>query len=160
MVEHGIRFVECSFNLKFVNGYGWDTHAFAQKRVHFLIAQLDQALTVLIDDLDRRKMFDRTLVVIGTDFGRPPDFDGSGGRGHQWSAYSTLLFGGAIKGGQVIGSTDELGRTIVSRPVTIPDYHATIYRALGIDPDKSLATPDGRPVPITDYGKPIEELFI
>jgi hypothetical protein len=160
MVEHGIRFVECSFNLKFVNGYGWDSHSFAQRRVHFLIRQLDQALTVLIDDLDRRKMFDRTLVVIGTDFGRPPEFDGTGGRGHQSSAYSTLLFGGGIKGGQVVGSTDELGRTIVSRPVTIPDYHATIYRALGVNPDKPLSTPDSRPVPITDYGKPVEELFV
>lgn len=159
MVEHGIRFVECSFNLKFLNGYGWDTHAFAQKRVHLLIRQLDRALWVLIEDLDKRKMFDRTLVVIATDFGRPPDFDGQGGRGHQAVAYSTLLFGGGIKGGRVIGRTNELGREIVERPISIPDFHATIHRAMGINPEKPLLTPDGRPVPITDYGKPVQELF-
>lgn len=160
LVENGIRFVECSFNLHFINGYGWDTHAFAQKRVHILIRQLDRALTTLIEDLDKRKMFDRTLVVVATDFGRPPEFDGQGGRGHQCNAFSAVMFGGGIRGGRVIGATDHLGKEIVDRPVSIPDLHATIYRALGIDAEKHLFTPDKRPVPITDFGKPVEELFV
>lgn len=159
LVERGIRFVECSFNLKFVNGYGWDTHAFAQKRVHLMIRQLDRSLKALMEDLDKKKMFDRTLVVLATEFGRPPEFDGSGGRGHQASAFCGVLFGGGIKGGKVIGATDELGRTPIERPISIPDFHATIYRVLGIAPDKHLMTPDRRPVPITDYGTPVSEIL-
>jgi hypothetical protein len=159
LVEHGVRFVECSFNLHFINGYGWDAHLFAQKRLHLIIRQLDRALSVLVEDLEKRKMLDRTLVIAATDFGRPPEFDGGGGRGHQCEAFSTVALGGGLKGGTVIGETDELGRTIVKRPVSIPDFHATIHRALGIDPSKHLFTPDNRPVPITDFGKPVEELF-
>ena len=159
LVENGIRFVECSFNLHFINGYGWDAHAFAQKRVHLLIRQLDRGLSALVEDLERRGLLDRTLVVVATEFGRPPEFDGQGGRGHQSVAYSTVLFGGGVRGGQSIGATDELGREIVERPVSIPDLHATIHRALGIDPEEPLMTPGGRPVPITDFGRPVEELF-
>lgn len=159
LVENGIRFVECSFNLHFINGYGWDTHAFAQKRVHILIRQLDKALSVLVEDLEKRHMLDRTLVVVATEFGRPPEFDGQGGRGHQSAAYSAVLFGGGVRGGQAIGVTDQIGKEIVERPISIPDFHATIHRALGIDPGKHLITPDNRPVPITDFGQPVEELF-
>jgi Protein of unknown function (DUF1501) len=159
LVERGIRFVECSFNIKFLNGYGWDTHAFAQKRVHLMIRQLDRAITALVDDLDRRKMFDRTLIVLATEFGRPPEFDGSGGRGHHADAFCGVMFGGGVKGGTVIGATDELGKKPIHSPISIPDFHATIYRALGIPADKNLFTPEGRPVPVTDYGKPIEALY-
>lgn len=159
LVERGVRFVECSFNIKFVNGYGWDTHAFAQKRVHLMIRQLDQALNVLIEDLDKRKMFDRTLVVLATEFGRPPEFDGQGGRGHQASVFSGVLFGGGIRGGKIVGESDELGRMPKVRPVSIPDFHATIHHSMGISPEKHLMTPDRRPVPITDYGTPVAEIL-
>ena len=159
LVERGVRFVECSFNLKFMNGSGWDAHAFAQKRVHLLIRQLDLGVTVLLEDLRKRKMLDRTLVVIATEFGRPPEFDGSGGRGHHGDAFTTVMFGGGIRGGAVIGETDELGRQVVRRKISVPDFHATIHRALGIDPDKHLMTPDNRPVPVTDYGTPVAEAF-
>jgi uncharacterized protein (DUF1501 family) len=159
LVERGVRFVECSFNIKFINGYGWDTHAFSQKRLHLMIRQLDRALNVLIEDLDKKKMFDRTLVVLATEFGRPPEFDGQGGRGHQASVFSSVLFGGGIRGGKVIGVSDELGRLPKERPVSIPDYHATIHHTLGIPADKHLFTPDGRPVPVTDYGTPLAEIL-
>ena len=159
LVENGIRFVECSFNLHFINGYGWDTHAFAQKRVHIIIRQLDRALTTLVEDLQKRKMLDRTLVVVATDFGRPPEFDGQGGRGHHSAAFSAVLLGGGVKGGRAVGVTDKLGKEIVERRISIPDFHATMHRALGIDWDNHLLTPDSRPVPITDFGKPVEELF-
>lgn len=159
LVERGVRFVECSFNIKFINGYGWDTHAFSQKRVHLMIRQLDRALNVLMEDLDRKKMFDRTLIVLATEFGRPPEFDGQGGRGHQSSVFSGVLFGGGIRGGKVVGVSDELGRMPKERPVSIPDFHATIHHTLGLDPEKHLFTPDGRPVPITDYGTAISEIL-
>lgn len=159
LVQGGVRFVECSFNLHFINGYGWDAHAFAQKRLHLVIEQLDRGLSMLLQDLDQNKLLDRTLVVLATEFGRPPEFDGQGGRGHQSKGYSILFAGGGVQGGKVIGRTDEIGGAVVDRPVTIPDLHATLYQALGIDLETHLAAPGGRPVPITDFGNPVSELF-
>ncbi len=158
LVESGVRFVEVSFNLNFINGTGWDTHNEGQLQQHVLIDQLDQAIAALLRDLEARKRLDQTLLVVATEFGRPPDFDGRGGRGHQGAAFSGLLAGGGLKLGQAIGVTDELGRRIASRPVSIPDFHATIHHALGIDPSEELYDGD-RPVPITDRGQPIAELF-
>jgi uncharacterized protein (DUF1501 family) len=97
-------------------------------------------------------------VVIATEFGRPAEFDSGGGRGHQSVAYSGVLAGGGLRTGRVIGRTDDLGAKVVERPVTIPDFHATIYAAMGIDPGKVLHA-GTRPVPITDYGRPITEIF-
>ncbi len=158
LVESGTRFIEVSFNLNFINGTGWDTHNEGQQNQHLLIRELDQALAALIDDLEARKLLDTTLVVVATEFGRPPEFDGGGGRGHQSKAFSVPLFGGGLKSGMVIGQTDELGASVVSDPVSVPDLHATIYAALGIDPSKELYDGD-RPVPITDHGRPLSVLF-
>jgi hypothetical protein len=158
LVESGVRFVEVSFNLNFINGTGWDTHNEGQKNQHLLIEQLDEALAALLTDLEKRGRLDRTLVVVATEFGRPPEFDGGGGRGHQSQAFSLVLAGGGLKTGLVIGATDELAKKIVDRPVSIPDFHATIHAALGIDYAKELY--DGeRPIPITDQGTPLRELF-
>src|SRR5690606_11419782 len=82
LVQSGVRFVEVSFNLNFINGTGWDTHNDGQLNQHILIDQLDQALAALVDDLERCQRLDRTLIVVATEFGRPPEFDGGGGRGH------------------------------------------------------------------------------
>lgn len=158
LVESGVRFVEVSFNLNFINGTGWDTHNEGQREQHVLIANLDQALAALVTDLEKRSRLDRTLIVVATEFGRPPEFDGGGGRGHYSKAFSIALFGGGLRTGQAIGTTDELGKKVVERAVSVPDLHATIYTALGIDPAKELY--DGeRPVPITDRGEAVREAF-
>jgi Protein of unknown function (DUF1501) len=158
LVESGVRFVEVAHNLNFLNGTGWDTHNQGQLQQHELIAELDRALSALIDDLERVGRLDSTLVVVATEFGRPAAFDAGGGRGHQSTAFSALLAGGGLRTGQVVGVTDDLASTIVERPVSIPDFHATIYSALGINPARELDAA-GRPVPITDHGQPIAELF-
>jgi hypothetical protein len=158
LVEGGVRFIEVSFNLNFVNGTGWDTHNEGQRKQHELIISLDRALATLIQDLDRKRLLDRTLVVVATEFGRPPEFDAGGGRGHHSKAFSVFLAGGGLRTGQVIGETDELGREIVEQPVSVPDLHATIHCALGINPAKELYEGD-RPVPITDRGVPVARLF-
>ena len=158
LVQAGVRFVEVSFNLNFINGTGWDTHNEGQKNQHLMIRQLDQAFSSLLVDLEKHKRLDRTLVVIATEFGRPPEFDNRGGRGHYSKAFSMVLAGGGLQTGQVVGVTDELGKEILEDPVSLADFHATIYAAMGIDPARELY--DGnRPVPITDSGKPIERLF-
>jgi hypothetical protein len=158
LVEAGVRFVEVAHNLNFLNGTGWDTHNQGQLRQHELIAELDRALSALLDDLERVGRLDSTLVVVATEFGRPAKFDAGGGRGHQSSAFSALLAGGGLRTGQVVGATDDLAATIVDRPVSIPDFHATIYAALGINPARELDA-GGRPVPLTDHGRPIAGLF-
>jgi len=158
LVEAGARFVEVAYDLNFKNGTGWDTHRHGQRNQHLLIRDLDRSLSALIEDLQKRGILDETLIVVATEFGRPPDFDGQGGRGHQSEAFSAALFGGGLKTGQVIGETDVLGRQVVHHPISIPDFHATILAALGIDPAKELYDGD-RPIPITDHGHVIEELF-
>ncbi|MBP86395.1 MAG: hypothetical protein CMJ64_06730 [Planctomycetaceae bacterium] len=158
LVQAGVRFVEVSFNLNFINGTGWDTHNQGQLQQHVLIEQLDQAMAALLEDLERRNRLDKTLIVVATEFGRPPEFDGGGGRGHYSKAFSMVLAGGGLKTGQVVGTTDELGKEILDTPISIADFHATIYAAMGIDPSEELY--DGvRPVPITDRGKPVMACF-
>lgn len=158
LTESGVRFVEVAHNLNFVNGTGWDTHKEGQQNQWTLIEELDRAMAAMIDDLEQRKRLDKTLIVIGTEFGRPADFDGAGGRGHQSSTFSLVLAGGGLNHRGAVGVTDELSSKIVERPVSIPDFHATIHHALGIDYRTELF--DGnRPVPITDNGTPIWELF-
>jgi hypothetical protein len=159
LIERGVRFIECSHNLNFVNGTGWDTHNQGQLNQHLLIQELDTALATLVDDLAEKKLLDKTLIVVSTEFGRPPGFDGGGGRGHQSKAFSVVLAGGGLKNGQFIGATDELGQKITERPVSVPDLHATIHWSLGINPAEELYAGD-RPVPITDGGQPIRELFV
>ncbi|MFO0808168.1 MAG: DUF1501 domain-containing protein [Gemmataceae bacterium] len=158
LVEAGVRFVEVGHNLNFVNGTGWDTHNEGQEKQHELIQDLDMSFAALLRDLEARKRLDKTLVVIATEFGRPPEFDARGGRGHYSKAFSGVLAGGGLRTGRVIGVTDELGKKIEDQPVSIPDFHATIYAALGIDPAGELFA-DDRPVPITDHGVAIRELF-
>ncbi|MCA9175352.1 MAG: DUF1501 domain-containing protein [Planctomycetales bacterium] len=158
LVEEGVRFVEVAFNLNFINGTGWDTHNDGQLNQHLLIRDLDQAMSALLVDLERRGRLDKTLVVVATEFGRPPEFDGGHGRGHYSKAFSCVLAGGGLRTGQAVGVTDELGKKILEQPVSVPDFHATIYAALGVDPHRELY--DGvRPVPITDRGTPIASLF-
>ncbi|MBL8238453.1 MAG: DUF1501 domain-containing protein [Bryobacterales bacterium] len=158
LVQSGVRFVEVSYNLNFLNGSGWDTHNEGQLKQHLLIQDLDQSFAALLQDLERNKMLDSTLIVIATEFGRPPEFDAGGGRGHQSEAFSMVLAGGGLKTGLAVGATDELSKKIVEKPVTVPDFHATIHCALGINPHKNLYAGD-RPVPITDGGRPVLEIF-
>ena len=158
LVERGVRFIEISHNLNFINGTGWDTHNRGQLKQHVLIEELDKAFSSLVLDLEEHRLLEKTLVVISTEFGRPPKFDGGGGRGHYSKAFSVVLAGGGLRSGRVVGRTDDLGEKIVEQPVPVPDLHATIYAALGIDPAKELYAGE-RPVPITDQGRPIPQLF-
>jgi hypothetical protein len=158
LVQAGVRFIEVSHNLNFMNGTGWDIHNEGYKNQHLLIQELDTALSALIRDLKDKKLLDKTLIVVGTEFGRPPEFDGRGGRGHQGTAFSMVLAGGGLNHCGAYGVTDELAKKPVENPVPLVDFHATIHAAMGIDPSKELM--DGtRPVPITDGGKAVTALF-
>jgi len=157
-VQGGVRFVEVSHNLNFMNGSGWDVHNEGIKNQHVLVRELDDAVAGLIADLARQRLLDTTLVVVATEFGRPPEFDGRGGRGHQGSAFSMVLAGGGLRHCGAYGTTDELAKNVVENAVSIPDFHATVLASLQVDPARELMAGD-RPVPITDGGKPVAALF-
>lgn len=154
LVERGVRFVT-------VNNRGWDTHNDLYTRLKEgytgakvgvgLIPSLDLALTALISDLDDRGLLDETLIVVMGEFGRTPKLNTQGGRDHWPRVFSTVLAGGGVAGGQVIGSSDAVGEGPQDRPVTPSDLAATIYTLLGIDPQLELHTSDGRPVRIAPY---------
>jgi hypothetical protein len=158
LVERGVRFIEVSHNLNFLNGAGWDVHNEGILQQHKLIQELDTAVATLISDLEDKRLLDKTLIVITTEFGRPPEFDSGGGRGHQGTAFTCVLAGGGLSHRGAWGETDELSKKITSNPVSVPDFFATICAALAIDYRKNLYDGD-RPVPITDMGQPISQLF-
>ncbi len=158
LVERGVRFIEVSHNLNFLNGAGWDVHNEGILKQHKLIQEMDTAVATLISDLEEKRLLDKTLIVITTEFGRPPEFDSGGGRGHQGTAFTCVLAGGGLSHRGAWGETDELAKRIVSDPVSVPDFFATICAAVGVDYGKNLYDGD-RPVPITDGGQPIRQLF-
>jgi hypothetical protein len=158
LIEGGVRFIEVSHNLNFINGTGWDVHNDGITHQHTLIRELDHALAALTTDLRSKGLLDKTLIVVATEFGRPAEFDGRGGRGHQGSAFSMVLAGGGLRHRGAYGVTDDLSKKVLQDPVSVPDFHATILTALGVDTHADLK--DGaRPVPVTDGGKPIAALF-
>lgn len=158
LVQAGVRFIEVSHNLNFINGAGWDTHNAGHLDQHVLIRELDTALSALMIDLEKNKLLDKTLIAIGTEFGRPGQFDSGGGRGHQSALFSLVLAGGGLNHRGAYGVSNEISGKPVENPVSVPDFHATIYAAMGINPARELVNAS-RPVPITDGGKPIAALF-
>ena len=158
LVERGVRFLEVSHNLNFLNGAGWDVHNGGILKQHELLMELDTAVSTLIIDLEKRRLLDKTLIVISSEFGRPPEFDSGGGRGHQGSAFTCVLAGGGLNHCGAYGQTDELSKKIEANPVSVADFFATICAAVGVDYTKYLYDGD-RPVPISDNGQPIASLL-
>jgi hypothetical protein len=156
LIEVGIPFVE-------VNLGGWDTHQNNFERVKTLSSQVDPAMSALINDLKSRGRLDSTLVIWMGEFGRTPKINARGakpGRDHYPRAWSLVMAGGGIKGGQVIGRTDKEAATVEDHPVSAIDFMASVCKILGIDYTKMNDTPIGRPVRIADRGaKPVAELF-
>jgi uncharacterized protein (DUF1501 family) len=153
LVEGGARFVT-------VSKAGWDTHTnnFPMLKGR-LMPELDQAYAALLTDLAQRGMLDKTLVLLMGEFGRTPKVNPRGGRDH-WSRCRFIAFaGGGVRGGQVIGKSDEQGANPVDRPVSVEEVAATIYTSLGIDCTKQYVTPTGRPIHIATGGQPIRELW-
>ena len=158
LIERGVRFVEVSHNLNFLNGTGWDVHNEGILNQYQLIREMDIAVSALILDLEKKSLLDKTLIMITTEFGRPPEFDGGGGRGHQGKAMTCVLAGGGLNHCGAYGRTDEISKKIIENPVSVPDFFATVCAAMQIDSGKYLYDGD-RPVPITDNGNPIKQLF-
>lgn len=146
LVETGVSFVE-------VNLGGWDTHQDNFTRVKALSTQIDTPIAALLADLKERGMLDSTLVIWMGDFGRTPKINSRGekpGRDHYPRAWTSFMAGGGVKGGRVIGKTDEKGGTVVDSPVSAVDFMGGVCQILGIDASKWYQTPIGRPIRIVD----------
>ncbi len=161
LVEAGSRFVTAA-------GYKyneWDTHGDNDKRHRdILVPPFDQTFSALLDDLHQRGLLESTLVIAMGEFGRGPNVNPGRGRDHWPQCWSVALGGGGIRGGRVVGASDERGGYVADRMVTMGDLFATLYKALGIDWEKTYMTPIGRPVKIANSigdatGIPIKELI-
>lgn len=150
LVERGVPFVEVSLGALPNVPAGWDTHQQNFDNVQRLCEVLDPAWATLLDDLKQRGLLETTLVVWMGEFGRTPKINAERGRDHFPSAWCTVLGGGGIRGGQAVGRTAPSGLAIEEQPVFVPEFMATICRALGIDPTKQNMSNVGRPIKIVD----------
>lgn len=161
LVERGVPFVS-------VINTGWDTHEslVLQLKLGYsganvgvgLLPTFDLGFSALVSDLSDRGLLDETLVIAMGEFGRTPKLNTRGGRDHWPRVFSVVLAGGGVPGGQVIGSSDRVGESPHDNPITPNDLARTIYSLLGINPEHELHTADGRPVPVNQGGKLIQEI--
>jgi hypothetical protein len=145
LVERQVPFVEVTLD-------GWDTHGGNAAGVRNLSQVVDSGWSALMHDLKERGLLSSTLIVWMGEFGRTPKFPRPDGRDHWPNSFSAVLAGGGIKGGQVIGDTGPDGASIKKRPVTVPEFLATMYKALGIDHSKLNISNVGRPIRIVAPG--------
>lgn len=159
MVERGVRFVS-------LYHASWDQHSHLDKELAFNCGMADQPIAALLKDLKRRGLLDSTLVLWCSEFGRTPlgenrkGFAAVTGRDHHPFAFSLWMAGGGVKGGQVIGRTDEIGWGVTEDPIHVNDYHATILRLFGFDHTRLTYRFQGRDFRLTDVaGQVVEKLI-
>jgi hypothetical protein len=158
LVEIGVPFVEVSLSSSVNGGAGWDTHANNFDAVKALSGELDAAWSSLISDLSERGLLERTTMVWMGEFGRTPRINGQAGRDHFPKAWSCVLAGGGIAGGQAYGRTSKDGTTIEENPVGVTDVLATLCAAMGVPPETENQSNSGRPIKIVE-GDPIKQLL-
>ena len=141
MVERGVRFVQIYHG----SGSRWDAHKGIENNHGTLCKAMDKPVAGLLKDLKQRGLLDDTLVIWGGEFGRTPMSEQGDGRDHNPFGFTMCLAGGGVKGGQVIGSTDELGLRAVSDKMHVHDFHATILHLMGIDNMGLVYKHKGRP---------------
>ncbi len=160
LVEAEVPFIQCNMGIV----QSWDTHVdhFPRCRDH-LLPHTDAGVSALIDDLTDRNMLDDTLIIVVGEFGRTPKISPLAGKTvpgrHHWAhAYTAVFAGGGVRGGQVIGATDNIGAYPVATPFHPNDIGATVYDSLGIDPESMLHDRFGRPIPL-NKGSVMNALF-
>jgi uncharacterized protein (DUF1501 family) len=154
------RLVEAGVRLVTVDLRWWDTHVkgFESLKLGFL-PRFDRAYSALIEDLETRGLLESTLVIAWGEFGRTPRVNQQAGRDHYPNVFSAALAGGPIKGGRVLGESDSKGAFPKANPKIPQDVLATLYQHLGIDTEAQYLTATGRPVPVLQSGKPLDELM-
>lgn len=160
LVERGVPFVEVTLSNAPAAPAGWDTHGDNFNQVRALCNVLDPAWATLLSDLKERGLLDTTTVVWMGEFGRTPRINAQRGRDHFPNAWTTVLAGGGIRGGQFFGRTSAGGDSVLDKPVNVPNFVATLCKALGLDPTKQNMSNVGRPIRLADAGStPIAEVL-
>ena len=165
LIEAGVRFVTVNMFETVFDEVTWDIHGSKPftdivQMSKEVAPNFDTAFTALIEDLHDRGLLSTTMVVALGEFGRTPKVNPAGGRDHHPGAWTIVMGGGPLKGGLVVGETDEHAYAPKSRPVSPGEVAATLYKGLGLDPHKELPGPQNRPLPLADFNvKPINELF-
>jgi len=158
LVEHGVPFVEVT--LGGLDGTSWDTHTDNFNGVKQLSGMLDPAWATLMTELKERGLLATTTIMWMGEFGRTPKINDNTGRDHYPNAWATVLTGGGIRGGAVVGRTSADGMTVEDRPVSVPDLLATVFRSLGVDPSRQNISNVSRPIRLVDpAAKPIAEIL-
>lgn len=154
LIESNIRCVEVTCG-------GWDMHTslFNYPAMPSRANVLDRGLGNLLKDLAAKGLLDETLIVVATEFGRSPAINYNAGRDHHPAAFSAVLAGGGIRGGQVYGASDAAGHSVASDGVAPADFNATIAKALGLPLDQEIISPTGRPFKVAHDGSPVDKLF-
>jgi hypothetical protein len=158
LVESGVRFVEITCPPGASNGT-WDQHGDLKKGHEKNALDTDRAIAGLIKDLKARGLFDETLILWAGEFGRTPHSAGRDGRDHHPEGFTVWLAGGGIKGGTLVGATDELGINAVENICSMHDLHATILHLLGLDHERLTFRASGRDFRLTDvHGRIVSEI--
>ena len=160
LVESGVRFVTIKGYVD-TGIYAWDHHWGIFPHLDKQLPYYDKSYSALLNDLDERGLLESTLVITAGEFGRTPTINSDKrgpGRDHWGRCFSLTLGGGGIKTGRLIGASDKFGAVPADRPVSVADFVATVYRALGLDP-KARALAQGRPMTVLPEGSPVNELF-
>ncbi len=152
LVESGVRFVSLTYG-------GWDHHAKIKDGFAGQMPKFDKAFATLIRDLDNRKLLDSTLVMVTSEFGRTPKINKDEGRDHYPKVFSIVLAGGGIKRGTIYGSSDSTATDPADNPLSVEDLAMTVYNRLGINGEKKLMSPGGRPIDIVRGGKVVQDLL-
>jgi uncharacterized protein (DUF1501 family) len=165
LIERGVRFVTVNMFETVFDEITWDIHGSRPftditEMARLVAPNFDQAFSTLVEDLQDRSLLQTTMVTAMGEFGRTPKINPAGGRDHHPGVWSILLGGGPIKGGRIVGESDELGYAPKSHPVTPAEVAATLYKGLGLDPHRELPGPQNRPLPLADWSvQAIRELF-
>lgn len=165
LIERGTRFVTVNMFETVFNEITWDIHGSSPfspiECYRDLVGPMfDKGYSSLLAELTERGLLKDTMVVAMGEFGRTPKINPAGGRDHWPQVWSVLFAGGGVRGGQVVGASDEIGGYPIDRPTSPAEVVATTYHSLGIDLEHELPGPQGRPIPVVDYGVgPIKELF-
>ncbi len=165
LIERGVRFVTVNMFETVFDEVTWDIHGSRPftditQMAREVAPNFDQGYSTLLEDLHQRGLLSNTIVTAMGEFGRTPKINPAGGRDHHPGVWTILIGGGPVRGGRVVGESDELGYVPKTRPITPAEVAATLYRGLGIEPHRELPGPQGRPIPLVDYGvQPINELF-
>lgn len=156
-LEAGVRFVQVNFS--YPRNY-WDAHGDLRNNHTTNAKKVDQPIAALLQDLKQRGLFEDTLVIFGTEFGRTPAAQGTDGRDHHPHAFSVWLAGGGVKGGMTYGQTDEFGYYVQDNKVTMPDFHATILHLLGLNHEHLTYRHAGRDYRLTDvFGNVVKDIL-